>query len=119
MPDFLPVCRNRDERGMGLVEVLVAMSIILIASMAIFGGVLYFSQTNTVSAINLNSVQAAMNAWTSTSVAAASPTANTISYDIPIQVHYAAATSGTQSESIPAALAESGNNYGWTKVATQ
>lgn len=119
MPDLLPVCRNQEERGMGLVEVLVAMVIILIASMAIFGGILYFAQTNAASATSLNSVQAAMSAWTSTSVAAASPTTKTISYDIPIQVHYAAATSGTQSESIPAALAESGNSYGWTKVATQ
>ena len=119
MPDLLPAYHNQKERGMGLVDVLIALVIILIASLAIFGGITYFAQANTASAINLNSVQAAMSAWTSTPATTVSPTASTQSYNISVNVNYVATTSGTQSESIPVALAESGTNYGWSKVATQ
>lgn len=119
MPDLLPAYLNQKERGMGLVDVLIALVIILLASLAIFAGITYFAQANTASAINLTSVQAAMSAWTSTPTTTVSPTASTQSYNISVNVNYVAATSGTQSESIPVALAESGSNYGWSKVATQ
>ena len=119
MPDLLPAYPDQKEHGMGLVDALVSMALILIASIALFGGLAYFAQTNTASEMNLNSVQSAMESWTSTPTSAASPTASTQSYSLNINVHYVAATSGTQSVSTPVAFAESGNGYGWTKVATQ
>ena len=107
------------ERGMGLVDALVAMVLILIASMAIFGGITFFARVNTASAINQSAVQLAMSAWTSTPVSVASPTAVTQSYDVSVNVDYTAATSGAQSESVPVAMTESGTDDGWSKVATQ
>jgi uncharacterized membrane protein len=104
---------------MGLVDALVAMILILVASMAIFGGITFFSRSNAESVIHLASVQAAMEAWASTPTKMASPTVTTQSYDVSVNVRYTSATSGTQSISIPVAMSESGASPGWSKVATE
>lgn len=113
----LALPRDRTELGAGLVEALVAMVVILIASAAIFGGLAWMARTNTASAISLSSAQSAMNAWANG--AATSPTASTYSESLVVDVHYVAATSGTQSVAVPVSMTESGNGYGWTKVATE
>jgi hypothetical protein len=107
-----------NENGVGLIDALVAMVLILLTAMAIFGGITFFDQMNTKSAISITAIQKDMSEWAlpqgSTTV-----TAPTRSYYVSVNVNYTAATSSTQSESVPVALAESGAESGWTKVATE
>lgn len=100
-----------DESGIGLVEVLVAAAIIVIAATGIFSVLNYANYQNAVSAQSWTAVQSAMTAWgqTPVSVSTTQSVAVTVS-----------GSTGQQAESVPIAETASAGGqtpYGWWRSA--